>query len=215
MYFTSLLLVFLHSGLSSAAPRIPPRLSASSTFTPPSVISTSFSGNGCPQGTTDASVDLWEKPSFKLPSFKVKAGPSSVITERTVNCQAHVNFRGSATGWQFALKEHWSRGYLELDGAGVTLTQYLTMYFSQDAANTATVVQSIPSKENSAVSRQLSLHTTVPETALIWSPCDGSGILNVNFRMAFTGATSNVAAYYGAGRNLSVTEQWGWTWRQC
>ncbi|KAI0543993.1 hypothetical protein F4679DRAFT_64616 [Xylaria curta] len=215
MHFTSILLVFLHSCLSSAAPRIPPRLSASSTFTPPSVISTSFSGNGCPQGTTDASIDLWEKPSFKLPSFKVKAGPSSSITEWTVNCQAHVNFQGSTAGWQFALKEHWSRGYLELDGAGLTLTQYLTMYFSQDPASTATVVQSIPSKENSTVSRQLSLHTTVPEAALIWSQCDGSGILNVNFRMSFTGATRNVAAYYGAGRNLSVTEQWGWTWRQC
>ncbi|KAI1746789.1 hypothetical protein F4782DRAFT_472553 [Xylaria castorea] len=215
MHFISILLVFLHSALSSAAPRIPSRLSAPNTFTPPSVVSTSFSGSGCPQGTTDASVDLWEKLSFKLPSFKVKAGPSSAVVERSVNCQAHVNFRGSATGWQFALKEHWSKGYLELDGAGVTLTQYLTVYFSQDAINTATIFRSIPSKENSTISKKLSLHTIIPEAALIWSPCDGGGIINVNFRMAFTVATRNVTAYYGAGKNVSVSEQWGWTWKQC
>ncbi|TRX98092.1 hypothetical protein FHL15_000737 [Xylaria flabelliformis] len=171
MHFTSLLLVFLHPGLSSAAPRIPPRLSASSTFTPPSIISTSFSGNGCPQGTTDASVDLWEKPSFKLPSFKVKAGPSSVVTERTVNCQAHVNFRGSATGWQFALKEHWSRGYLELDGAGVTLTQYLTVYFSQDAANTvSTYLMNDPYLHtNSIVFASSRSHSTLGHRSSIYS----------------------------------------------
>ncbi|KAI0448589.1 hypothetical protein F5B21DRAFT_509991 [Xylaria acuta] len=215
MYLTSIFFVFLHSSLSSAAPRIPLRLSPRDTFTPPSVVSTSFSGSGCPQGTTDASADLWDNFSFKLPSFKVKTGPSSPVAERSVNCQTHVNFGGSTTGWQFALKEHWSNGYLELDGAGVTLSQYLTVYFSQDAANTATTVQSIPSKDNSTVSKHLSLHTTIPEATLIWSPCNGGGILNVNFRMAFTGATRNVTAYYGAGKNLSVSEQWGWTWRQC
>ncbi|KAI0444051.1 hypothetical protein F4803DRAFT_561108 [Xylaria telfairii] len=215
MYLTSILLVFLHAGFSSAAPKTPPRLSARDTFTPPSVVSTSFSGSGCPQGTTNASASLWENFAFKLPSFKVRAGPSSAVTERSVNCQAHINLGGSTAGWQFALKEHWSEGYLELDGAGVTLSQYLTVYFSQDAANTATTVQSIPSKDNSTVSKDLSLHTTIPEAALIWSPCNGGGIINVNFRMAFSGATGNVTAYYGANKNLSVSEQWGWTWRQC
>ncbi|KAI8956415.1 hypothetical protein F4801DRAFT_16855 [Xylaria longipes] len=214
MHLTIILLVLLHSGLSSAAPQILPRLPARDPFTLPSVVSTSFSGSGCPQGTTDASADLWENFSFTLPSFKAKTGPSSAVAERSVNCQGHVNFGGSTTGWQFALKEHWSKGYLELDGAGVTLTQYLTVYFSQDAANTATTVQSIPSKDNSTVS-DLSLHTTIPEAALVWSPCNSGGILNVNFRMAFTGATRNVTAYYGAGKNISVSEQWEWTWRQC
>lgn len=142
MYIASALLIFLHAGFSSAAPQIPSRLSARDTFTPPSVVSTSFSGSGCPQGTTDAPASLWENFAFKLPSFKVKAGPSSAISERSVNCQTHINFGGSTTGWQFALKEHWSEGYLELDGAGVTLSQYLTVYFSQDAANTVRVCPS-------------------------------------------------------------------------
>ncbi|TGJ83111.1 hypothetical protein E0Z10_g5666 [Xylaria hypoxylon] len=216
MYLTSALLVLLQSGLSAAAPRISSALRTRDTFAPPAVVSTSFSGSGCPQGTTGASTaGVWENFSFDLPSFKVKTGPSSDITERSVNCQAHLNFGGPTTGWQFALKNHWSTGHFETDGTGVTLTQYLTVYFSQDAANTATTVQSIPSTDNSNVSKDLNLHTSIPEVALIWSPCKASGILNVNFRMAFSGATSNVTAYYGASSNSSVSEQWDWAWRRC
>ncbi|KAI0530419.1 hypothetical protein GGR58DRAFT_232396 [Xylaria digitata] len=216
MYLTSVLLFLLQSGLSTAAPRIPTALRIRDTFTPPTVVSASFSGSGCPQGTTDASTaSVWENFSFDLPNFKAKTGPSSDIADRSVNCQAHLNFGGSATGWQFALKDHWSTGHFETNGAGVTLTQYLTVYFSQDAANTATTVQTIPSTDNSNVSKDLSLHTSIPEAALIWSPCVGGGILNVNFRIAFSGATSNVTAYYGASSNSSVKEQWEWTWRRC
>ncbi|KAI0967112.1 hypothetical protein F4678DRAFT_259856 [Xylaria arbuscula] len=212
MHLTVALLVLIQSYLSAAAPRLHVR----DAFTPPAALSTSFSGNGCPQGTTDASTaSLWNHFSFDLPSFKVKSGPSSVITERTVNCQAHVNFAASSAGWQFALQDHWSNGHVQIDGAGVTLTQYLTVYFSQDAANTATTVQSISGTDGSAVSKELKLHTNIPEEDLIWSPCDGAGILNVNFRMAFTGATTDVAAYYGASKNSSVSERWGWTWRTC
>ncbi|KAJ8121216.1 hypothetical protein O1611_g10158 [Lasiodiplodia mahajangana] len=215
MHPTSILLVLLRSGLSAAAPRIS-ILPARDTFTPPAIASTSFSGNGCPQGSTDPStVGLWENFSFNLPSFKVKTGPSSAVTDKSVNCQAHLNFGASPTGWQFALKDHWSNGHFEFDGAGVTLTQFVTVYFSQDAANTATTAQSIPTTDNAAVSKDLNLHTTIPEAALIWSPCSGSGILNVNFRMAFSGATRNVTAYYGPSKNSSVSEQWGWAWRRC
>ncbi|KAI0399470.1 hypothetical protein F4802DRAFT_35808 [Xylaria palmicola] len=214
MHLPSTLLIILQSGLSVAAPRTwAPEVR--DTFTPPAVLSASFSGNGCPQGTTEASPDLREQFSFNLPSFKVKTGPSSTPAERTVNCQAHLNFGGSTAGWQFALKEHWSKGHVEFDGTGVTLMQYLTVYFSQDAANSATTAQSIPSTDNTTVSKDLSLHTTIPEAALIWSPCNGGGILNVNFRMAFTGATRNVTAYYGGSKDSPVSEQWAWTWRQC
>ncbi|KAI0489475.1 hypothetical protein F4859DRAFT_501262 [Xylaria cf. heliscus] len=207
MYFMSFLLVLLHSGFSLAAPRIPLGRSARGTVTTLSVASTSFSGSGCPEGATDISTDRWENFSFRLPGFKAKTGPSSAVAERSVNCQAHSNFGVSTTGWQFALKEHWSKGYLETDGAGVTLTQYLTVYFSHDAANAATTVQYIRSNDNLTISKNLSLHTTISEATLIWSPCDGSSILNVNFHIAFTGATRNVTAYYGANNNVLVSEQ--------
>lgn len=214
---TSPFLVLLQSVLSAAAPRVSPVLRIPDNVTPPSVLSTSFSGSGCPQGTTGTptgSSHSWEHFSFDLPSFKAQTGPSSGVAERTVNCQAHVSFEGSPTGWQFALKEHWSRGHFETDGAGVTLTQYITTYFSQDAAATATTVRSVHSA-NLTVSKSLNLHTRIPEASLIWSPCTSGSLLNVNFRMAFTGRTSNVTAFYGAGKSWPVSEQWGWAWRRC
>ncbi|KAI1345371.1 hypothetical protein F5Y01DRAFT_66308 [Xylaria sp. FL0043] len=217
MHPTTALFILFQSALSTAAPHIYSALPNRDAFTPPAIVSTSFSGNGCPQGTTEASTaGPWKHFSFYLPSFKVETGPSISVAERTVNCQAHINFGASTkTGWQFALKDHWSRGHFEIDGAGVTLTQYLTVYFSQDAANTTTTAQSVSSTDNLPHSKELKLHTSIPEAALVWSPCSGAGILNVNFRMAFTGATNNVTAYYGAGKNSSVSEQWGWTWRRC
>ncbi|KAI0905542.1 hypothetical protein F4823DRAFT_627736 [Ustulina deusta] len=187
MHLTSALLVLPQPGLSTAAPRISSVLLNRGAFTPPAVV-------------------LWAHFSFDLPSFKAKAGPSSDVAERTANCQAHLNFGGSTTGWQFALKDHRSKGHFQIDGVGVTLTQYLTVYFSQDAVNTATTVQSVPSTGNLAVSKDLELHTSIPEAALIWSPCS---------EWSFSGATRNVTAYYGASKNLSVSEQWGWTWRSC
>ncbi|GAP93491.2 putative secreted protein [Rosellinia necatrix] len=215
MHLLSVVLVSLLPTLSTAAPQVTSTPPATDAFTPPAVVSVSFSGSGCPQGTTDApDSSLWENFTFDLPSFKAKIGPSSTVAERTVNCQAHVNLRSSTAGWQFALKDHWSRGYFENNGAGATLTQYLTVYFSQDAADTATAARSIPSS-NSTVSKSLDLHTSIPEPALVWSPCGGSSILNVNFRMAFTGAASGAAAYYGPGKSWPVSERWGWTWRRC
>ncbi|KAI1175419.1 hypothetical protein F4777DRAFT_579085 [Nemania sp. FL0916] len=211
----TVLLALLQLGLSAAAPPTDPIRGIQDNPASEAVVSVSFSGSGCPQGTTNASTTgLWEHFAFDLPSFRAASGPTSSVSERTVNCQAHMNFE-APTGWQFALKEHLSRGHFEADHAGVTLSQYLTVYLSQDAAHTATVTRSIPSTGNPATSKTLRLHTTIPDTALIWSPCNGSGILNVNFRMAFTGTTGNVTAYYGAGNNVPVSEQWWWAWRRC
>ncbi|KAI8629089.1 hypothetical protein F5Y19DRAFT_475650 [Xylariaceae sp. FL1651] len=208
-------LFFLLSGLSAAAPQIPVMLSTRDTFTPPKVLSTSFSGNGCPQGATAVPISSsWEHFAFTLPGFSAAYGASSPVSTRTVNCQGHLNL-GATPGWQFTLKDLWSTGYLELEGPGVTLTQYVTVYFSQDAAQTTTTTQSISSPANATVSKNLALHAAIPASSLVWSPCSSSGIMNVNFRMAFTSSNQNSRGYYGPGKNSSVTERWGWTWRRC
>ncbi|KAI3332450.1 hypothetical protein HD806DRAFT_530202 [Xylariaceae sp. AK1471] len=219
MHLTSALLV-LQSSLVAAAPRIPALLSIREepeAFTPPKVLSLSLSGNGCPQGSTEVSTaNLWENFSVNLPAFKIAIGGSSTVQEKTVNCQAHLNVASSTSGWQFALKDLWSTGRLELEGSGVTLSQYVTVYYSQNAANSSTTHQSFSSTTNSTIAEVLRLHTAVPTDAIIWSPCNGeSGILNVNFRMAFTSTNHDASGYYGGGRNSSVNQRWGWTWRRC
>jgi hypothetical protein len=138
MHLTSALLV-LQSSLAVAVPRIPALLSIREepdAFTPPKVLSFSLSGNGCPQGSTEvATANIWKNFSIKLPAFKIAIGASNTAYQRTANCQAHLNVASSTSGWQFGLKDLWSRGHLELEGSGITLSQYVTVYYSQDAAN--------------------------------------------------------------------------------
>lgn len=65
------------------------------------------------------------------------------MNTRTANCQAHVSLADGAPGWQVGLRDLWSRGHVELE-PGVTLKQYVTVFYSQDAGNTVSVGLSSP-----------------------------------------------------------------------
>jgi hypothetical protein len=140
MHLTGILLV-LQSGLAAAVPLIPALLSIRSTptrdtSTPPPFGAISNSGNGCPQGQwslLSASGDL--DYTFSLPAFNTSIGPGTSISERSKNCQLHVD-TNNAPGWQIAVKYVVSSGHLEIEGQGVSLTEFVTTYFSQDAAHT-------------------------------------------------------------------------------
>lgn len=56
------------------------------------IISTSTSGNGCPQGsvTTTLSPDK-EVVTFGFDSFQTYIGPGTTVQDRTKNCQLHLN----------------------------------------------------------------------------------------------------------------------------
>lgn len=108
-----------------------------SSFHPPTIQSITFSGNGCPQsGTTPLKSGGWAHLRVTLPDFAVSYGGS--VNTRTANCQAHVNLADGAPGWQVGLRDLWSRGHVELE-PGVTLKQYVTVFYSQDAGNTVSV----------------------------------------------------------------------------
>ncbi|KAI8963002.1 hypothetical protein F5Y11DRAFT_321073 [Daldinia sp. FL1419] len=185
-------------------------------FTPPTIQSVSFSGNGCPQDGGKKQVSGgWQHFTFTLPDFAATYGGSK---PKSVNCQAHMSLAGGEPGWQVALKDVWTRGHVELE-PDVKLTQYITTYYSQDAANTISTVQTVTSPSNSTLARDMTIHASIPKGSAVWSPCSGSkgnvGILNVNFRIAFTSHSSASYGYFGGGKNSTVSERWGWTWRRC
>lgn len=108
------------------------------SFQPPTIQSISFSGNGCPQsGTTPLRSGGWAHLRFTLPDFAASYGGS--VNTHTANCQAHVSLADGAPGWQVGLRDLWSRGHVELE-PGVTLKQYVTVFYSQDAGNTVSVL---------------------------------------------------------------------------
>ncbi|RYP83959.1 hypothetical protein DL769_001265 [Monosporascus sp. CRB-8-3] len=187
-------------------------------FKPPTILSTSFSGNGCPQsGSRPLPSGGWGHFGLTLPDFTVSYRGSGGKTS-TANCQAHVSLANGVPGWQVGLKDLWSRGYAELD-PGVKLTQYVTAFYTENAANTVSAVQSVTSSPNKTLAREVALHATIPDARVVWSKCTGRdgvvGLLNVNFRMALTSTDREAYGYYGGAKNLTVSERWGWTWRRC
>ncbi|KAI1774851.1 hypothetical protein F4818DRAFT_53776 [Hypoxylon cercidicola] len=241
MHLTSSLTLFLVACSSATSQKfITLPDTSNAPFSPPVIRSVSFSGNGCPQsGGTKHVSGGWQHFAFTLPDFAASYGGSK---PKSVNCQAHMNLEGGEPGWQVAVKEIWTKGHLELE-PDVKLTQYITAYYSQDAANTVrqtsrwihvygmpmavanwaliqvSAVQTVTSPPDSTLSKDVTLHSTIPSESIVWSPCTGSngnvGILNVNFRIAFTSANADSYGFYGGGRNSTVNERWGWTWRRC
>ncbi|KAI1382927.1 uncharacterized protein F4822DRAFT_421589 [Hypoxylon trugodes] len=217
MYFIGPFVLFL-AVCSAIVPQEPIALpdSSAAPFSPPVVKSVSFSGNGCPQNGGKKQVSGgWRHFTFTLPDFAASFGGSK---PKSVNCQAHMNLAGGEPGWQVALKDVWTKGHLELSQE-VKLTQFVTIYYSQDAANTISSVETVENPPNSSSTRDITIHSSIPMEGLVWSQCTDSngnvGILNVNFRVAFTSTNAASYAYYGGGRNSSVSEKWNWVWRRC
>ncbi|KAI0834409.1 hypothetical protein F5Y06DRAFT_289877 [Hypoxylon sp. FL0890] len=205
MYLTSLLILFFAACYASGPQKLialPDALEA--PFSPPVVKAVSFSGNGFPQdGLRKWISGGWRHFAFTLPDFTASYGGSK---PRTVNCQAHMNLVGGEPGWQVALKDVWTKGYLELDPE-VKLTQFITTYYSQDAANTV-----LTSPSNSSLTRDITIRSSIPKESFVWSPCMGldgyDGLINVNFRLAFTSTSVNSYGSFGGGKNLSASGKW-------
>lgn len=190
------------------------------------VVSLSFSGNGCPQGTVEvvpvssasssdpATSVSWqplhvfppaasEQPTtadsrptlrtqtfgLRYSSFKALIGPRVSTSERTRNCQMHLNLK-YAPGVTLALASLTNSGYASLD-EGVTATTFVTSFFSQSAADTSTVRTTIQGGGAWDAGRTFKNTAVVPADAMVWGPCGATGILNVNNRVSLTSSSAS------------------------
>ena len=115
-----------------------PTAGAAAPFKPPKIERITYSGSGCRQGSKTPPLRTgggWRDLGFALPDFAVSYGAGAGPAASTVNCQAHVDLVAGVPGWQVGIRDVWSRGRAELD-PGVTLKQFVTVFYSQDAANT-------------------------------------------------------------------------------
>ncbi|KAI5862497.1 hypothetical protein GGS23DRAFT_610153 [Durotheca rogersii] len=194
-------------------------------FAPPTIETLSFSGSGCPQDGAGRKLVSggWQHFAVTLPDFAAAIGGGAGVAARSASCQAHARLGAAAPGWQVALRDVWTAGRAELRGPGVRLAQFVTTYFSEDAARTVsasqTVAETAVDGAPAAVAEDVQVHARIPADSLVWSPCTGPdgyvGLVNVNFRVAFTSANKAASGYFGASKNATVSERWGWTWRRC
>ncbi|ELQ36337.1 hypothetical protein MCOR27_005294 [Pyricularia oryzae] len=179
------------------------------------IVNASFSGNGCPQGTVVTSISPDKTVvTFGFDRFQTYIGPGFNPTERTKNCQLHLNLKYPG-GFQFSVVESTYHGYAQLD-EGVTGTFYSTYYFSQDAPSTTTTQTSITGGGIWAQGQVYTKTDQVPTTSVVYSPCGANGILNINNRISLTSTKSSaIGIISDDDATVAFTQQLNLQWQTC
>ncbi|KAK4243441.1 hypothetical protein C7999DRAFT_36220 [Corynascus novoguineensis] len=179
------------------------------------IVSASFSGNGCPQGTVSTSISPDKTViTFGFDAFQTYIGPGISPAERSKNCQLHLNLK-YPSGFQFAVLESTYHGYAQLE-EGVTGTFYSTYYFSQDAPATTTTQTSITGGGLWADGQVYTKADQIPTASYIFSPCGANGILNINNRIALSSSNSSAFGMItDDDATYALTQQINIAWRSC
>ncbi|KAB5517349.1 hypothetical protein GE09DRAFT_979172 [Coniochaeta sp. 2T2.1] len=179
------------------------------------ITSASFSGNGCPQGTVSTSISPDKTViTFGFDKFQTYIGPGFDPTQKTKNCQLHLNLKYPG-GFQFSVVDSTYHGYAQLE-AGVTGTFYSTYYFSQSAGDTTTTQTSIAGGGIWAQGQVYTKADQVPTASYIYSPCGANGILNVNNRIALTSTNSSaIGELTDDDATVAFTQQIHLAWKTC
>ncbi|KAK3354383.1 hypothetical protein B0H65DRAFT_543707 [Neurospora tetraspora] len=179
------------------------------------ISSATFSGNGCPQGTVSTSISPDKTViTFGFDRFQVYIGTGYNPTEKTKNCQLHLNLKYPG-GFQFSVLESTYHGYALLE-PGVTGTFFSTYYFSQAPSDTTTTQTTISGGGIWSQGQVYTKTDKVPTASYIYSPCGSNGILNVNNRIALTSSNSSaIGEITDDDATVAFTQQINLMWKPC
>ncbi|KAF1916027.1 hypothetical protein BDU57DRAFT_449462 [Ampelomyces quisqualis] len=176
---------------------------------------TTYSGNGCPQGSVSTSTSEDKTViTYGFDQFQAYIGPGTTAADKSKNCQLHLNLAYPG-GFQYAVVDATYHGWARLD-AGVTGSFITTYYFSQDAGTTQTTRSSFVGGAALANGQVYTKQDSVETTATIWSPCGSSGILNINNRIALTSANPLASGELSNDdATVAFTQQLHVAWKKC
>jgi len=179
------------------------------------IVSATFSGNGCPQGTVSTNISPDKTViTFGFDSFQTYIGPGISPTEKSKNCQLHLSLKYPG-GFQFSVLDSTYHGYAQLE-KGVTGNFYSTYYFSQDASATTTTQTSISGGGIWEAGQVYTKADQIPTASYIYSPCGANGILNINNRIALTSTNSSASGLItDDDATVAFTQQINIAWRSC
>ncbi|KAK8096031.1 hypothetical protein PG999_014053 [Apiospora kogelbergensis] len=180
-----------------------------------------FWGSGCTRASqADGSVDVvsadYEHVTARFRDLTARIGPGTNLTERTTFCQMSMQFDGAEPGWQVALDGAEFRGHLAITPP-VTLHTYMISFFVEDAAKTTTSTATTDPATTS--NGDITTSFDIPESKSVWSLCSDrsgyTGIIDVNYRVAFTTREGPGTGSYGRTGRGAVTESLYFKWRRC
>ncbi|CZS88628.1 uncharacterized protein RAG0_00574 [Rhynchosporium agropyri] len=178
------------------------------------IVSAQTSGNGCPQGTVTSTIDPGRTlVTFGFDAFQTYIGPNAKQADKTKQCQIHLSLQYPG-GFQYSVVDATYHGWARLD-AGVTGTFVSSYFFSQAASQTCSTRSTISGKqwlEGDIYTKQ----DLIESTAVIWSPCGASGILNVNNRIALSSTNAKLTGELSNDdATVSFTHQLHVAWQPC
>ncbi|KAK1826388.1 hypothetical protein QBC39DRAFT_364599 [Podospora conica] len=191
------------TNLAVLATALAPALVLAAPPSVPTISKLSFSGPGCTQGSNLRWAGNLDELTVRYSEFAARNPGDS-----TSNCQVHIQTTGGTAGWQYAVKSTTLKGSASLD-AGATLTVFTTLYFSEEASNSATVSSSLENTEKKTISGDVRVFSDFTNKT-IWSACNtsggGTGLFHLNTRGALTDAKSTFNAN---------SQTWELQWRRC
>jgi len=179
------------------------------------IIDSSYSGNGCPQGSVSTSTSPDKTViTYGFDQFQTYIGPDTKPADHSKNCQLHLNLKYPG-GFQYAVVDATYHGFARLD-KGVTGTFLTTYFFSQDATKTSTTRMKAEGGNGLELGQVYTKGDTIETTATVWSPCGTTGILNINNRLSLTTTVANAAGELSNDdATVAFTHQLHVAWRTC
>ncbi|KAH8794562.1 hypothetical protein F5882DRAFT_288764, partial [Hyaloscypha sp. PMI_1271] len=179
-----------------------------------------MSGNNSPQGTVATQFsDDRETVTFGFDNFQAFIGPSALQTDKTKQCQIHLNL--NYPGRFISQSSKQLHGWARLD-PGVNASFISTYFFSQAASKTSETRKYISGSDTSTDWSQGSTYEkvdTVKSASVIWSFCGVNGILNVNNRIGISterGAPANAASELSdEDATVHFDQQVNLAWQPC
>ncbi|PVH99154.1 hypothetical protein DM02DRAFT_712129 [Periconia macrospinosa] len=179
------------------------------------IVDHSYSGNGCPQGSVSNSSSPDKTViTFGFDQFQTYYGPGTKQSDWSKACQLHLNLKYPG-GFQYAVVDATYHGWARLD-KGVTGTFLTTYFFSQNAPATSTTRMTVNGGGSLADGQVYTKNDKIETTAVVWSPCGTTGLLNINNRISLT--SSNTSAYGELSNDdatVAFTQQVHVAWQAC
>ncbi|KAG9233384.1 hypothetical protein BJ875DRAFT_45968 [Amylocarpus encephaloides] len=221
-----LYLPFLLGAVAQAAPLEQAAQAAQAIAAAPAecgarLISMSYSGNGCPQGSASKAYDAAINSNrWFFDGISAEIGRGGDQSDKSTACQVHLQIATNA-GWAFTLKGKNSGSNAMTSkvniGGGVSANYLTTYYFSSDATDTTTVKYSISGPK----SGEVTVYDPAPGQNYPRSEC-GGGLMNINHRVALTSTSTSGAGtmeLYGDGGSGPQNSNWvpwgAFEWVRC
>ena len=189
---------------TAASVTIVPKSEAGSTPTDVKLISVSYSGNGCTEGTVRSDISAnYTTLTFGFDAFQAPTGPG--INSSDSGCNLRVRMEYTA-GYQYAVESFTWSGFAKLDESA-SLNLWAGTYFPYGGARMVTKSVEITGGGIWVDGIVYTKEERVPTSELLFAPCGSASVANITSRIMFRGN--------GAGATDNKRLQLNIYWREC